>query len=119
MSLVYKINFNNVYWKIGGLVTLALLMLFLDPDTIAFASTTAQVETKMKKGLLAVQTVLSGIVVAVGIVASLKIISKHLPGIDDPHVKNEMWKSLGNVLLGVGAAAALVWVLPWAYNSFK
>ncbi|KYD11473.1 hypothetical protein B4102_2201 [Heyndrickxia sporothermodurans] len=112
-------KFNNVYWKSFALIAFACFLYFVAPHMGLAAETTASVQTKIKKGTTGFQTVLTGIAVAVGIVASLKIVIKHLPGIDDPHTKNEMWKSIGNVILAVAAAAALIWIVPWVYALFK
>lgn len=110
-------KFDNGYFKFIAVLTFAILMSFVAPE-IGLA-TTSTVQTKIKRGVTAFQTVLTGIVVVVGVAASLKIIVKHLPSIDDPHVKNEMWKSIGGVLAAVGAAAAMIWILPWVYSLFK
>ncbi|MGG0888916.1 CagC family type IV secretion system protein [Cytobacillus horneckiae] len=109
---------DNANFKFFGVLTMVALMFFVGPE-IGLASSTSTVQTKLKNGATAFQTVLTGIVVVVGIAAALKIVVKHLPGIDDPHVKNEMWKSIGAVLAAVGAGAALVWILPWVYSLFK
>lgn len=109
---------DNGYLKFIAVLTFACLMFFVAPE-IGLASSTSTVQTKLRNGISAFQTVLTGIVVVVGIVAALKIVVKHLPGIDDPHVKNEMWKSIGGVLAAIGAAAALIWILPWVYSLFQ
>ncbi|MGG4506333.1 CagC family type IV secretion system protein [Heyndrickxia sporothermodurans] len=111
-------RFDNGFFKFVGVLAFAILMFFVAPE-IGLAASTGTVQTKIKNGVTAFQTVLTGIVVVVGIAASLKIIVKHLPSIDDPHVKNEMWKSIGGVLAAIGAAAALIWLLPWVYSLFK
>jgi len=125
--LIEKFNKMNLtrfkkfmpYLKTAGMLAFAAGLFLIVPDISFAADSTSQVSTRLNKGVKAIQTVLTGIVVVVGIVAALKIIIKHLPGIDDPHVKNEMWKSLGGVLLAVGAAAAVIWLLPWIYSLFK
>lgn len=109
---------DNAYFKFFAVLTMVTLMFFVGPE-IGLASSTSTVQTKLKNGVTAFQTVLTGIVVVVGIAAALKIVVKHLPSIDDPHVKNEMWKSIGGVLAAIGAAAALIWILPWVYSLFK
>lgn len=107
------------YLKTAGVLAFAAGLFLIVPDISFAAESTSSVQSKLNKGIKAIQTVLTGIVVVVGIVAALKIVIKHLPGIDDPHVKNEMWKSIGGVLLGIGAAAAIIWILPWIYSLFK
>ena len=74
---------------------------------------------KIEQGLQKVQTFLTGIIVAVGICAGVWIVIKKLPGIDDPMVKNEMFRGVGMVLAGVGVGAALVWLVPLVYNLFQ
>lgn len=110
---------NNVYFKSFALLAFACFMSFVAPEMGFAANSTSQVQTKLNEGAKAFQTVLTGIVVVVGIAAALKIVVKHLPGIDDPHVKNEMWKSIGGVLAAIGGAAALIWIIPWVYSLFK
>lgn len=111
---------DNVYVKCIAIVAIAFLFSYLGPQIgFAAAPNTNTVTKKLTDGVKAFQTVLTGIVVVVGIAASLKIVVKHLPSIDDPHVKNEMWKSIGGVLAAVGAGAILVWALPWVYSLFK
>lgn len=109
---------NNPRWKIIGILTLSVLLFLIGPD-FSLAASTAEVQSKLKSGATAIQSVLTAIVVIVGIVAALKILIKHLPSLDDPHVKNEMWKSIGGVLMAVGAAAAVIWILPWVYSLFQ
>lgn len=107
---------ENVNLK-GIIIFAFTCFMFLLTPEISFAST-GEVQSKLSTGATAIQTVLTGIVAVVGIVAALKIVVKHLPGLDDPHVKNEMWKSIGAVLLAVAAGAALVWLVPWMYSLF-
>ncbi|GAF66455.1 hypothetical protein BTS2_3356 [Bacillus sp. TS-2] len=113
-----NISLKKWDWIALTILPLMLLALIFVPD-ISLAATTAQVQNKLRSGVTAIQLVLSGVVVIIAIVAGLKIISKHLPGIDDPHTKNEMWKSLANVGYAVAGAAALIWILPWVYNLFR
>uniref|UniRef100_UPI003F49A232 CagC family type IV secretion system protein n=1 Tax=Niallia taxi TaxID=2499688 RepID=UPI003F49A232 len=113
-------KFENINWKPIFLVAFACLLFMLLPDaSFAAASSTSNVQSKLKSAATAVQTVLTAIVVIVGIAAALKIIVKHLPSIDDPHVKNEMWKALGGVLAAVAASAAIIWIAPWVYSLFQ
>ncbi|MCE3336774.1 CagC family type IV secretion system protein [Staphylococcus aureus] len=74
---------------------------------------------KIKEGLNQVQEFLTGIIVAVGICAGVWIVLKKLPGIDDPMVKNEMFRGVGMVLAGVAVGAALVWIVPWVFGLFQ
>ncbi|MCM3113651.1 CagC family type IV secretion system protein [Lederbergia lenta] len=111
-------KFNNVYWKSAALIAFACFMFLITPE-MGLAASTAQVQSKLKSAATAIQGVLTGIVAIIAIVAALKIIIKHLPEIDDPHVKNEMWKSLAGVLYATGAAAAVIWLVPWIYSLLK
>ncbi|WP_260398222.1 CagC family type IV secretion system protein [Peribacillus simplex] len=92
-----------------------LLLLHIVPEQ---ASAAANVSAKIKEGLKQVQTLLTGLVVTVGICVSIWIIIKKLPGVDDPHTKNEMFRGVGMALAGVGLAAAIVWLVPWMYALF-
>ncbi|MFB5934646.1 CagC family type IV secretion system protein [Peribacillus frigoritolerans] len=92
-----------------------LLLLHITPEQ---ASAAANVSAKIKEGLKQVQTLLTGLVVTVGICVSIWIIIKKLPGVDDPHTKNEMFRGVGMALAGVGLAAAIVWLVPWMYALF-
>lgn len=74
---------------------------------------------KIEEGLNKVQEFLTGIIVAVGICAGVWIVIKKLPGIDDPMVKNEMFRGVGMVLAGVAVGAALVWIVPWVFGLFQ
>nr|AKB09683.1 membrane protein [Staphylococcus schleiferi] len=74
---------------------------------------------KIEQGLQQVQTFLTGLIVAVGICAGVWIVIKKLPGIDDPMVKNELFRGVGMVLAGVAVGAALVWLVPWVFNLFQ
>lgn len=96
-----------------GLIYFALL-----PE-ISLATSTTQVQTKLNSGFRAIQTVLTGIAVIVAVVAAIKVFVKAMPALDDPVVKNEMWKSIGGVGVAVGGAAAAVWIVPWIFNIFS
>lgn len=74
---------------------------------------------QIEEGLLQIQGVLTGLVVIVGGCAGVWIVLKKLPGVDDPHTKNEMFRGVGYVLGGVATAAALIWLLPWVFNVFS
>jgi hypothetical protein len=83
------------------------------------ASDAATVTNKVNQGLTIIRGVLTGIIVVVGVIAALKIVISKLPSLDDPHVKNEMWRSVGAVALAVGLGGALVWLIPWVYGLFQ
>ncbi len=76
-------------------------------------------EGKINSALTAVQGILTGIVVIVGIIAITKIVIKFLPLLDDPAEKNAMWKAIGSALIAVAAGAAAPWVVPWIFGLFQ
>jgi|SRR5699024_892488 len=92
-------------------------VLFLSLVLSEFAS--ANIAGQLQQGLQQIQTVLTGLVVIVGVCAGVWIVLKKLPGIDDPHTKNELFRGIGYVLGGVATAAALIWLVPWVYNLFS
>jgi len=117
--MVAKIkSMNTMNWLTLLAMTAVIGITVFFPE-VAFAATTGTVKSKLKSAGTAIQGVLTAIVVIVGVIAALKILVKHMPSIDDPHVKNEMWKSIGNVGYAVGGAAAIIWLLPWVYSLFQ
>ena len=98
------------------MVAVIFLLLHIAPEQASAAE--ADIAAKIKEGLKQVQTLLTGLVVTVGICVSIWIIIKKLPGVDDPHTKNEMFRGVGMALAGVGLAAAIVWIVPWMYALF-
>lgn len=104
--MIKKISLTALY--------VSLLSIVLSSPTFA-----ANPGPKIEKGLQQVQTFLTGIVVIVGVCAGIWIVIKKLPGIDDPMVKNEMFRGVGMVLAGVAVGAALVWLVPWVFNLFQ
>lgn len=93
-------------------------ILFVIAPKVSYAASTGQVKTKLNSGFTQIQGVLTGVVVIIGVIAAIKIFIKYMPSLDDPHSKNEMWKSIGGVFIAVGGAAACVWILPWVYSLF-
>ncbi|MFL2101941.1 CagC family type IV secretion system protein [Marinilactibacillus psychrotolerans] len=77
------------------------------------------IQGRISSALTTVQSVLTGIVVLVGIVVGLWIVIKRMPSADDPQEKNEVYKAVGRVLGLVAISAALVWVVPWVYSLFQ
>ncbi|WP_052245633.1 CagC family type IV secretion system protein [Bacillus sp. MSP13] len=112
-------NFIKKNWIMLAMIAYVLVLTFLIPDTSFAASSTGQVQTKLNKGIVAIQGVATAIIVAIGVFAGSKIVGKFLPSLDDPHSKTEMWKSLGAVAIGVIAGAAMPWILPWLFATFK
>lgn len=114
-----KLNKNNVK-GIVATVTIASYSLLLNAQT-TFAETTTKADTisdKLNTAATTVQTILTSLVVVVGICASLFIIIKRLPDADDPREKSEVYKGVGRIAGMVALAAAVVWVLPWVYTLF-
>ncbi len=89
---------------------------FITPE-IVFASA-GQVQAKLTNAGNVIKGVLTALVVLVGICAALFIIIKRMPSADDPHEKNEVFKSVGRVCALVALAAAIIWLLPWLYALF-
>lgn len=85
----------------------------------AFAQNTGEVQRKLHQAGTAIQGVVIGLAVVVGIIAAGKVVIKALPNLDDPHVKEGMWKSVGAIFLGVGAVAAATWICPWIFSLFS
>ncbi|MCQ6267838.1 CagC family type IV secretion system protein [Fictibacillus sp. WQ 8-8] len=100
--------------KLGPILLFTALLFIMVQDQVL----AADVGAKVKEGLKQIQAFLTGIVVIVGVCVSIFIIIKKLPGVDDPHTKNDMFRGVGTVLGGVALAAALVWIVPWIYQLF-
>ncbi|MFV8314755.1 CagC family type IV secretion system protein (plasmid) [Aerococcus urinaeequi] len=105
-----KKKLQNLY--IAGTTLASALAL----DNPVYAS---DVEGRVIRGLAPVQSLLTGILVTVGIVVGLFIIIKRMPSADDPQEKNEVYKSVGRVLGLVALGAAIVWIVPWVYGLFQ
>lgn len=106
------------YKKIkSGLVLVGVSI--LNSKTVFAASDASVVTTKVNHGLSIIQGALTGLIVVVGVIAALKVIISKLPSLDDPHVKNEMWRSVGATGLAVAVGGALVWFIPWVYGLFQ
>lgn len=96
---------------------LAMMICLVVTPEIVFASA-GQVQSKLTNAANVVKGVLTALVVLVGICAALFIIIKRMPSADDPHEKNEVFKSVGRVCALVALAAAIIWLLPWVYSLF-
>lgn len=77
-----------------------------------------QVTSKINAGIRVLQTVLTSILVGVGICVALFNVVTKLPTLSDPHEKNQFWKTQGYILAGVAFGAAVVWLVPWVYSLF-
>ena len=102
----------------GLVVTYTVVSGLLTAGVVYAAPDATTVSTKLNAGLVAIQTILLGIIVIVGIIAAAKILIAKLPSADDPHVKNEMWRGLGMVGGAVALGGSLIWFVPWIYTSF-
>ena len=92
---------------------------FITTSPVLAASDAATVTAKVNQGLAVIQGVLTGIIVVVGVIAALKVMISKMPSLDDPHVKNEMWKSIGAIALAIAVGGSLVWLIPWVYGLFQ
>ncbi|MCI3027542.1 CagC family type IV secretion system protein [Desemzia sp. C1] len=88
-------------------------------QTLYLGAAAGDIQGRISGALTTVQSVLTGIVVLVGIVVGLWIVIKRMPSADDPQEKNEVYKAIGRVLGLVAISAALVWVVPWVYSLFQ
>lgn len=95
----------------------AILLVIVSEPVQVFAAA-GQVQMKLINAANVVKGILTALVVLVGICAALFIIIKRMPSADDPHEKNEVFKSVGRVCALVGLAAAVIWLLPWMYSLF-
>ena len=105
-----KNNFAKIYL---GVVTFIVAL-----NSSMIHAQASEVQGRIESALSAVQGVLTGLIVTVGIVVSLFIIIKRMPSADDPQEKNEVYKAVGRVLGLVAIGAAVVWVVPWIYSLF-
>lgn len=111
-------QFIKKHWMLLLMFAAVLVVSTCIPEVGQAVATTGQVKAKLNKGIVTISSVLTGIVVAIGVGAAILIVIKHLPGYGDPHLRNEMWKSLGGVLIAVGAGAAVSWIGPWVFSLF-
>ncbi|MBC2266138.1 conjugal transfer protein [Listeria booriae] len=101
---------------IGSIACLLIILLTLVPDVVYAAPSAGQVTSKFNNGMKVIQGILSGVVVSIGIAVSLFIIIKKMPSADDPHEKNQIYKSIGVVMMLVILAGAIVWLVPFFYG---
>ena len=92
---------------------------FIKTSSVLAVSDETTVTTKVNQGLAVIQGVLTGIIVVVGVIAALKVMISKMPSLDDPHVKNEMWKSIGAIGVAIAVGGSLVWLIPWVYGLFQ
>jgi len=106
-----KNNFEKIY--------LGLITFITTSNVFTVNAQASEVQGRIEGALGAVQGVLTGLIVTVGIVVALFIIIKRMPSADDPQEKNEVYKAVGRVLGLVAIGAAVVWVVPWVYSLFQ
>lgn len=87
-------------------------------SAVYMAADAGQVTSKINQGLTVIQTVLSAILVGVGICVALFNVVTKLPTLSDPHEKNQFWKTQGYIMGGVAFGACIIWLVPWAYSLF-
>jgi uncharacterized membrane protein YhaH (DUF805 family) len=90
----------------------------LTNSSVVFAASGGQVQSKLTQAANTVQSILTGLVVLVGICVALFIIIKRMPDADDPREKSEVYHAVGRVAGLVALAAAVIWLLPWVYSLF-
>jgi len=78
----------------------------------------ANVQGKITGALTTVQGVLTGIIVLVGIVVSLWVLITNMHKLNNPHEKDEVFRSIGRVMGAIALGASVVWIVPWVYNLF-
>lgn len=107
-------RFERVWVTAGSALGVSALSL-----QVVYAAGAGEIQSKINSALQTIQTILTGIVVVVAICVTLWLIIKKLPYIDDPHVKNELFRGVGTIMAALAIAAAAVWVLPWVYSMFS
>lgn len=100
------------------LIMCSAILLVIVSEPVQVLAAAGQVQTKLINAANVVKGILTALVVLVGICAALFIIIKRMPSADNPHEKNEVFKSVGRVCALVGLAAAVIWLLPWMYSLF-
>ena len=95
-------------------------LVFLNSGVVARAASDAgEVQSKLNTGLTSIKVVITSVIAIVGIIAAAKIVISKLPSLDDPNMKNEMWRGIGMVAAAVAAGGALTWLIPWVYGLFQ
>jgi len=110
-------KFRKQIKKIGSWILTVSILVYTNTLSV-FADTvdTAQITSKITGAMEAIQTILQGIIIVVGVCVAIWQCIKKLPQVDNPHEKHELFAGLGKILGLVAAASAMVWVVPWAYN---
>lgn len=120
MKLQNKIK-NNISKVKSNLdkIYLTALTVFMSLQPQIVYGSAGNIQGKITNALNQVQTVLTGLIVTVGIIVTLFIIIKRMPSADDPQEKNEVYKAVGRVLGLVAIGAAVIWIVPWIYSLFQ
>ncbi|MFL0198055.1 CagC family type IV secretion system protein [Clostridium sp. WILCCON 0269] len=82
-------------------------------------SNAGDIQQKLTTGFNTIQVVVTSVIAVVGVIAAAKIVISKLPSLDDPHMKNEMWRGIGMVGAAVATGGALTWLIPWVYGLFQ
>ncbi|MBC1248119.1 CagC family type IV secretion system protein [Listeria booriae] len=109
-------NARTFLLLISGFACFLLVLTTFDPHVVYAVPSAGQITSKVSNGMRVIQTILSSAVVGLGILASLWIILKKMPSADDPHEKNQIFKSVGTIMGLVVLAGALVWIVPFVYG---
>ena len=109
---------NQTTKSIPFFSTCSLLATIAIPK-FAFAVGAEEIQSRLTEVGNTVQTLLTGLIVIVGICVALFVIIKRMPSADDPQEKNEVYKAVGRVLGLVAIGAAIVWIVPWVYGLFQ
>lgn len=88
-------------------------------STLSVSANAGEVSNKLNQAGNQIQSILTGLLVLVGVCVALFIIIKKLPIIDDPREKSELFRSVGSVAGAVAVGAAVVWLLPWVFSLFN
>ncbi|MEE1130237.1 MAG: CagC family type IV secretion system protein [Caryophanon sp.] len=99
-------------------VSFSSLIVFVAFSSSNIVYAAAGIQGKLTQAMTVLQTILMSLVVVVGICVALFVIIKRMPSADDPHEKNEVFKSVARICIMVALAAAMVWVVPWVYGLF-
>lgn len=109
----------NLKKSITKLSVGALGVSFLLTPEVVYGAEASDVQARLTSAGSTIQSLLTGLIVIVGICVALWIIIKRMPSADDPQEKSEVYKAVGRVLGLVAIGAAIVWIVPWVYSLFQ
>ena len=104
---------------VGYVSAISTITAFSIPESTVYATGAGEIQSRLTEVGNTVQTLLTGLIVIVGICVALFVIIKRMPSADDPQEKNEVYKAVGRVLGLVAIGAAIVWIVPWVYGLFQ